>query len=272
MKPSHGQGRAGRVVAASAVALSILTTLVMLAPPVGAAEAAKAPAPQPSGKIASLWIFWPAAGHEADFVAATKKHVAWRKTAGDPFAWEAYEPVAGSELGFYVWRSGAHGWAELDREQAWEESSKAGENFQRDVMPFVARYEHQLTENDFEHSKWAMRDDFNYFWVEGHALVPGGRAGMSEALDKIHKAIVAAQWPVNYGAEWTLTGRSMFQMVFPFVDYAGMVDPEPPLMKILTDQLGSEEAAKAVLQQWDASIASSQTTLYRLRRDLSTPK
>jgi len=88
---------------------------------------------------------------------------------------------------------------------------------------------------------------------------------------KIHKALAAKKWSHSYGLEWRIGGSDALFYVQPFVDYAGMSDPEPSFMKVLADALG-KDAAAATMKQLEASFASDDYTIYVSRPDLSTPK
>jgi hypothetical protein len=60
--------------------------------------------------------------------------------------------------------------------------------------------------------------------------------------------------------------------VMPFRSYAEMAEPEPSMMQVLAEALGSKEAAAAAMKQFGGSFARESYTVYRLRADLSTPK
>jgi hypothetical protein len=247
---------------ASVAALLPLIALA-LAPAAAAAEE-KAP-----GGIAELWVLWPKDGKTAEFEAAAKKFVAWRKQTGEPYSWTAFQPVVGDDLMHYVWRSGEHHWAELDANHEWAMKAKANEQYDKDMAPHVARIEHYLTEDDLAHSNW-MEAEYRYFQVENFKIKPGGFGGMLEALDKIHKAAMAAKWPRSWAVSYTTGGDGGMTLVFPYKSYADMQEPDPPFMKVLAQQLGSEEAAKAAMQQLNASFEETRTTIYTVRPDLST--
>ena len=110
-----------------------------------------------------MWVFWPKEGHAEAFETATKTHLAWRKQAGETFVWEGYQPVLGTDLAHYVFRSPDHGWADFDAHQAWSTKAKADEAFAKDILPHVARYEHTMAEEDYEHS--SGRTAIQLFWV-----------------------------------------------------------------------------------------------------------
>ena len=232
------------------------------------AAAAQEKAP---GRIAEVWVLWPEEDKIAEFEAAAKKFVAWRKQTGEPYSWTAFQPIVGDDLGHYVWRSGEHHWGDLDANAAWAMKAKADEQYQKDLAPLVRHIEHYITEDDLEHSQWTEAE-YRYFQVESFKIKPGGHGAMLEALDKIHKAAVAAKFPRSYAISNTRGGDGGMTVVFPYKSYADMAEPDPPFMKVLAQNLGSEEAAKAAMQQLNASFEETHTTIYAVRPDLSTQK
>lgn len=257
--------------AVSAVALAALVALaaIFAAPLAALPEATPVVMP---GPLADFWLMWPKAGHEMQFEAGIKTHVAWRKQAGEGWSWSAYQPVVGSDLTYFVFRSGEHRWADFDAQQAWEATSKAGEAFQKDVAPHVERYEHYLAEEDYENSKWVEATDYKYFWVQEHQLKPGGSAEVREAVGKIHRGLQAGGWPLSYAISRGIGGEGTdLTLVFPYRSYAEMEDPKPGFMEVLTKGMGTAAAAQAALKQFDDNVEEMNTTIYAHRADLSTP-
>jgi len=269
------------IVVASAAVMTLLALPALAAdapkaapakPAAAAASAAPAaPAAMP-GKLADFWIFWPKAGHEAEFEAAVKAHVGWRKQMREGFFWEAYQPVVGSDLARYVFRSGQHHWADFDAQQVWELANKADEMFNRDVAPLLARYEHYIEEEDYASSHWVEGVDYRYFMVAEHKLKPGMSGAIAEATAKIHKGLQAGGWTQSYALSRSIGGPGGLTLVFPYASYAAMEEPKPGFMEVLTKGMDSPAAAQAAIQQFDDSVAESDTTIYMVRPDLSTPK
>lgn len=254
-------------------ALARVLALALLCLPMTAVVAAeKAATAAPPGKIAELWLVWPKPGETQAFEAAIKSYVAWRKQAGEHFTWSAYEPVVGSDLSFYAFRSGGHDWKDLDDNSAWGMQAKAGQEFDRQVGPHVLRDEHFLQEADTDHSHWVDSDAYRYFGVTSLRLKSGARGEMEEALSKVHKAAMDSKWPRSYEISWQIGGRGPMMFVQPFKSYADMAEPDPPFMKVLARALGSEDAAKAAMKQLNGSFEDEQYTVYAYRPDLSTPK
>lgn len=177
-----------------------------------------------------------------------------------------------SDLTCFVYRSGQHHWADFDAEQAWDLANKAGEMFNRDVAPHLERYEHYMAEEDYESSHWVESADYRYFMVTEHKLEPGKSAAMGDAVAKIHKGLQAGAWTQSYALSRDIGGPGGLTLAFPYKSYAAMEDPKPGFMEVLAKGMGSPDAAKAAIQQFDDSVAESDTTIYMVRPDLSTPK
>jgi hypothetical protein len=250
------------------VALALLAAAALLP---AAAFAGDQPAEKP-GAVADLWVMWPKDGHEAQFLEAAKSHLAWRKQAGEKFAYWAFQPVVGDDLEHFVWRSGEHHWADLDANREWAMKNGAIERFERDVMPHVERISHYLSEDDLDNSHWTESEDYRLFQVESYVLRPGAYNEMVEALKKVKKAAVDGKWSRSWAVSWNIGGDGAMDVVFPYRSYAEMQTPDPSFMKVLAQSLGSEEAAMATMKQLSGSFERSTTSIYMVRPDLSTPR
>ena len=238
-----------------------------------AAEKASAKAPAAaSGSIADRWILWPKPGHEKEFEAGAKEHVAWRKAHGDPFAWTAYQPVVGTDITYYVFRSGDHQWKDLDAEEAWGMKAKAGDAYESQVGVHVQKAMHFFEETDAEHSHLAGNlGDYKYFQVVTRHLKPGAGADVRAAIAKIHKALQDQKWPYSYRLAWLTGGKDSFRLIIPLKSYADMADPTPSVREVLVKALGADEAT-AALKQFENSLEFVDDTVYVVRPDLSTQK
>lgn len=262
------------------IAVVLATAAACLAAPVLAGAPAKtAPAPPAiaaaqtmPGKLADFWTFWPKVGHEAQFEAAMKSHLAWRKLAGEGWTWEAYQPTVGTDLTSYLFRSGQHFWANFDAQQAWEAANRASEAFNRDVVPHVERSEHWIEEEDYEISHWVDGPDYRYFQVQSHKVKAGANGAIRAAAAAIHEALQAGGWTGSYAVAREITGSGAFKLAFPYTTYAAMEDPKPGFMEVLGKGAGSEEAAQALLQRFDDAVESMATTIFVTRHDLEAPK
>jgi hypothetical protein len=248
----------------------VLTTVLLVMALAGVAVAADAP-PQPT--VFQHWSMWPKAGHQAQFEEAIKAHVAWRKSAGEGFAWDAYQPVVGDDLTVYAFRAGPFHWKDLDAQEAWGVKAGALARWNEQVAAHVERVEHYLFVLDTEHSLWHDSPDYRYFGVTSLRLRPGAGDSMVDALKRIHKVAKERAWKPGYSVQWVVGGRNAdFEVVNPFRSYAEMADPETPFVKMVTESLGSEQAAKALMTQFWSSFEPGHYMIVAHRPDLSTQK
>lgn len=246
--------------------------LLLMAAGIGTAIADEAPAKAMEGTVADSWIMWPKAGEEMAFETALKQHAAWRKSAGEGFVWSIYQPIVGSDLTFYVVRTGNHTWKDFDTQDAWESKTGAVDKFQQQVGPHVTRLEHYFSETDTKHSHWIESKDYRYFGATTFYLKYGMGSERSAALDKIHQAVSDAKWPYAFAIHDRIGGSGAMQVVTPMKDYAGMADPEPSMRSVLAKSVGSDAAAAETFKQFGSSIDHTDYTVYKYRLDLSTPQ
>lgn len=250
----------------------MLALMFVLLPGTGAVAADKAMSKAPAGNIADRWVLWPKAGQTKEFEAALKEHAAWRKKAGEPFAWSIYQPIVGTDLTYYVIRSDGHQWKDLDADDAWGTKAGADAMYEQQLGTHVARAEHFFEETDSAHSQMDDSKDYKYFGVTTRHLKPGSRSEMMAALEKIHKALTDEKWPHHYRLAWLVGGHDSLRIVVPMKSYAEMADPDPSLYAVLTKALGSADAAGSTLKQFGSSFEDDDYTVYAYRPDLSTQK
>lgn len=244
-----------------------LGALVLFAAALPAAEPMEKP-----GELASVWVFWPQPGHQAEMEAGIKAHGAWRKEAGEGWVWNVYQPVVGKDMAHYIIRSAGHHWADLDTQEAWEKESGAVAKYMEQMGGHVARVEHYLVKMDGKHSKWDFEGPPRYVGVGTHHLQPGAYGSMIEALDKVHKAAVDGNWSQSWAIAWILGGAGGMTVAVPYASWADMAEPDPPFIKLLADSLGSPEAARETMEQLQGSFSDDSYTIYAFRPDLSTPR
>lgn len=250
---------------------AMLALVFVLLPGMVAVAADKAAPKAATGNIADRWVLWPKAGETKAFEAALKEHAAWRKKAGEPFAWVMYQPIVGTDLTYYVVRSDNHQWKDFDAEEGWSTKAKAEDAYEQQLGVHVARVEHFFEETDTAHSHWVDSKDYKYVGVTSMRRKAGTRSEMTAALDKIQKAINDEKWSYPYRLAWLIGGEDRLRIVTPMKSYAEMADPDPSLHKILAKSLGSEDAASATLKQFGSSFEDETYTVFAYRPDLSAP-
>jgi len=233
--------------------------------------AAKAPATA-SGNVADRWVLWPKAGQEKEFEAALKEYVAWLKKEGDPFTWVGYQPIVGTDLTYYVFRSDEHQWKDFDAEDAWQIKVKDEETYAKILAPHVAKTEHFYEETDAKHSHIVGKvNDYKYFQVTTRNVKSGAGADAMAAIGKIHKALQDQKWPYSYRLAWLTGGRDSLRIIIPMKSHADMAEPNPSLREVLAKALGPDDAA-ATLKQYGSSSELVDDTVFVVRSDLSTQK
>lgn len=252
------------------LALVACLLAVCLASPAAAAD--KMGKEKVQHNVADTWMFWPKHGENEAFVAGMKKHVAWRKSAGDPFEWQVYTPVVGSKLGYYLVRSGNHTWADMDTEDAWGQKTEAGKHYQEDVGVHVWKYQHFFGVANEEMSHWINDKGYRYFGVSTYHFKSGHGADINEVLKKVHEAVTKQKWPYSYSIGYTVGGKGGMTFVTPMKNWAGMAEPSPSLMDVMTKAMGSKEAARKLFDKFSAAVKSREYTIYMYRADLSTPE
>jgi len=221
--------------------------------------------------VATIWLFWPKQGQGKAFVEALKKHVAWRKSAGDPFAWKVYTPVAGSDLDFYVVRSGHHTWADMDTEDAWGQKTEAGKQFMQDVGVHIRKMQHIFGVADTKLSHWIDSKDYRFFRDDRYQFKPGHGADVKDVMKQVHAAVTRQHWPHSFEFEYHVGGTRGMSIIMPMKNWAGMAEPSPNLMQVMTRALGSKKAAEKLFHKWSMAVKTDTTTVYEYREDLSTP-
>jgi hypothetical protein len=227
---------------------------------------------QTPGDVAEVWVLWPKPGHGPDFERVMKEYAAWRKQAGEPFSWQAFQPIIGDDLTYFAFRSDNHHWKDLDVNQAWLAQAGATAKYYEIVAPHTARIVRHLVAIDRKHSYWTDSPDYRYYGVSSMQVRPGAYGEVMGALGKIHKAAVDASWPHAWAIGNVIGGEGGMQVVFPYKSFAGMDEPDPSFMQVLAKSLGSEDAARALMRQLGGSFEGERYTIYVHRPDLSTPE
>lgn len=222
--------------------------------------------------VTSIWVIWPKPGQDRAFVDGLKKHIAWRKSAGDPFTWHVYQPVVGSDLDFYVVRSGNHTWADLDTEHAWAEKHDAGGHFQMEAGQHARRLKHYFGVNATKYDHWIESKDYRYFGVSAYQFKAGHDADIKAVMKRVHDAVTRQKWPYPFSFEYRVGGAGGMSVIVPMKSYAGMAEPSPTLMEVMTKALGSKKAAHELFDTWSKAVKTHTYTVYTYRTDLSAPE
>lgn len=247
--------------------LVLLVALLALAPLFATAQ-------DNAGKknVASIWVMWVKPGHSADFEKAFRQHAEWRKSNGEDFSWQVFQPVAGDDLAHYVVYTGNHAWAEFDANQKWDTGNKATDKFIEKVGTSIDRYSHYFGTDEEDLSYWPeSASNFSLLEVTDLKFAPGKYGDFRKALGTFKKSAEAQKWKGYWSISSQTGGSTDATVVFPHANYADMAQPTPSFMDMLGKQLGGKDKAMATWTELQKSIAESSTTLYLYRPDLSTP-
>ena len=222
-----------------------------------------------ANNIARIYFVDVKTGHGPEFEAALKEHVQWRKQAGDPWTWIVHQVVNGENLGDFVIRSGDHTWADLDSYA--EFLAKGGEEFNKTVLPHVESISSAITSVDTTNINWyPNNDDVNLISVTTYRLKPGSGQAFTQAVNKIHKAIMENQYETYYAFEWNVNGPAglAVSLILPCKNWAEMQGPDEALPAFLARVMGPETAQK-VFEEFAGTYHSRESLVVQVRRDLS---
>jgi hypothetical protein len=240
---------------------------IMLLPALCTAQTAAAPAP---GPLADSWLIWPKEGHRAEFEAALKETLAWRRQAGDPFEWRVFTPSLGEDLGHFVVRSGGHNWQDFDARAAWSEKAGSADHYRRVLGPHVDRIERYVIRLMPEQTYWPESDaDYRFFGVTRLTLKSGSGRDVRSALQEMKQAAEKGKWDGGWAVSSVVGGEGGLQAVWRFTSWADMADRNPTFAQMVASVLGSEEAATALMARLNTNIESSDYTIYRIRPEFN---
>jgi len=224
--------------------------------------------------LAEMWIMMPKAGHSQELTEALKQHMAFRSGHSDPWQWESYTPLLGEELDRVAVRSCCHNWADIDSYAEWSRSVPAvGAHFNEHVAPHVERYAHFFEEIDWSNSHWNNEGGpYKYFAVTEFTLKAGHAADFHAAREKMSQIAINQGW-ANDQRSWiwatTVGGKPTVSVIVPHKNFASMADKGEGFLDFLARNLGSDDAAANLLQQFSGSTSGSDYQLWVHRDELS---
>lgn len=211
------------------------------------------------------------AGHRAQFEEAFKKHVAFRKSEGDPWDWEVWAPAISHSMNSFVVRSQSHTWAEIDDYAFQREKGMA--HFEETVMPHLTavhasmdRLDEELSHSPDEADGMPALVALTHHWLE-----PGKAQQWREAAKTVSKAVVDQDFTEGHFILWQEAGGKVpaVTIVFPQSNWADMQSED---QRTLLDVLAagrSEAEAKKILDRLDDAVAHTVREIYAFRSDLS---
>jgi len=249
---------------------AVAVTALAMAPLTAMAQDDEAPPP-----LSDVWIMVPKQGMESDFEEAIKTHMAFRVDAGESWQWNTYTPVAGDRLDMYQFRYCCFDWADMDDYMAEEAQEAMGTHWDETVHPYVDHYHHYFERTDWENSHWPEGDgEGPYYEVTTWTWKADAGSSSGEARKKMSQAAIEHGWG-DTGANWMwmfrMHGKPKLMLVSSFEDYADMAMPDPGFFEFMSEAL-SEEEVESMFADFDSGFSSVETTLWRHRPELSTPR
>jgi len=236
---------------------------LFLMPVLGFAEVKKPP------MLADTWAITPKAGQGAEFYAALKEHIKFRKEKEDPRKWDIYNKVVGDDLNTYFIRSCCFQWSDIDTYNTWGEESGSGKHFNSTVGPYVDHTGHNFSEIDLENSQWSEDTVANYVGVTSYKLKSGSGKSFGKAMEGITKILKDNKWPESWSFFYGIEGdRNSMGLALAFENYADMAPPEENVFKFVSRHLKSEKKAQKLFDAFGAGIESSTYTIYKLNTSL----
>jgi hypothetical protein len=227
------------------------------------------------GAISDVWVFAVKRGMEEEFSAAMKEHIAVRKEMGEPRTWYAYRAEVGHHPGLIMYRSAPMSYADHDAYLS-HDIGDIGKVFNEKIDPLVDHYHHYIDSYDWENSHWP--DDAStegpLFTEVARTWRPGGGYASNQARKRMSQIALNDGW-AEKGYEWLWvdrTGGTPTQaIVFPRANYAEMAPTGESFGAWLTEQVGSDEEATKIFEDWLAGFSDIKVTIWRHDPDISTP-
>jgi hypothetical protein len=233
------------------------------------------PAVSQAQSVSRLWAFTPKAGAGPAVAEAIRAHVAFRDGLGDPWDWDIYEVEVGEETGKFYAASWNHSWPDFDAYDAWDNGPAAGTHFQATVAPLLEDVSNEIMRSNPDIVK--LPTDPNYvptlLNVTDFYLIPGKQMAFSEAIKKIHEAIVAADMPFYYSSDTRETGGTgpIFSIAGWGQSWADFADPDPSMEQAMVQQYGEEEAME-IFTAFSEAVHHWDSFVVRYRPDLSSAR
>ena len=222
------------------------------------------------GTVGRIYTFKVKAGMEQQFEDAVKEHFQWRQQQGDPWTWMAFTIETGEKSGQYGFVSSGHHWADFDAYDA-EFREVVTANFRLTVWDYVESYENIITESLPDFSKPPGDDfDFRMAQIFHYNLKYDQVRNFTNAIAKINKALVKAEWPAHYSWSTLVNGGPgpVYTLVVYHDSWASMQEPDTSFPAVLEHTYGRLDA-DAIMSTISDAVWNVESWMARLRPDLS---
>lgn len=252
--------------------IAILAALVL---PLGAL-AEQHEAPEQPGPLTDVWWIAVKGGMDAKFTEAAKKHLAFRAKAGETRTWMAFRQVIGDKLNVVQYRACCFDYADQDAYIVEDEKLGLGDDWNKNVDPYVDHYHHYLEKNDWENSHWPEGSDGPYYGATSWTWKEGAGPGPDEVRKEFSQIAKTEGWgEAGDGHNWLwlerIGGKPTLAIVSSFESFADMAPDEPNFFEFLTEKMGSAEKASEMFTKFGAGFESSDYTVWVYDEELSTP-
>jgi hypothetical protein len=224
--------------------------------------------------LSDVWYVMPKAGMVAEFEAAAKAHIAFRRDAGDSRDWESFSAALGSNPQLYQWREGGLTWADMDAYIAEDTKNGYSEHWWANVDQYVDHYHHYVEQADYENSHWpADLPQRPYYGVTTWKISSDAEMAANEALKELSKIALEEGWADMDGNTWLwqsrIGGSGALMIVSELENFAAMEPPEQSFFEFLSEKRSAEEAAE-LFAAFGAGYKDSSFTVWAHRPDLSS--
>jgi len=222
--------------------------------------------------MAEMWIVKVELKDTQAFIKAFEEHTKYRIAKKDPRKWKVYSPVTGDDFGTYYIRFCCITWKDVDSYTEWSDKNGLNENWAKTAGKYVQHVEHYFSNLDFKNSKWPEKDPgFKYFEVISFSPKSGMSAKIEAQKAEISRAAIAMNWPYSWSWGWRIGGENQLSLVIPYMNYAGMEDPEMSFTQALGKHMKDPEKASKLMQDWSNNFSSTYSSIVRLRKEMSMP-
>lgn len=224
--------------------------------------------------LSDVWLLVPRADQHDDFEKGLKAHMAFRQEHGDPRKWQVYMPTLGDRLNRVGIRYCCVSWADVDSYDAWSMENKAiEENYQQNVAPHVESAAHYFDTISWENSHWSdVNGPFTLFAVTEFEIKPGQGSRFDAARDKMSQIAINQGWSSDEHVwMWSsrIGGSPRESVVTPYRDWADIEREGETFFQFLSRKLGSDDEARALLDEFSSAIEGSDYQIWVHRPDLS---
>ena len=210
--------------------------------------------------------------NKAAFEKALKAHMQYRVNKGDPYTWNVYSQVVGSQMESYVLRACCTNWDKIADYVEWSKGARTSAHWGQNVTKYVVSVDRYLTRFDDKNSVWDTEKNFKYFGVNTMTPAPGEAFSIQSSIKAISDAAKEMKWPESWSWHTRIGGSPQIQLVVGYESYADMMPQDKSFYQQLSEQMNSKEDAQELLEEYGESFSASDYSIYVFRKSLSSPE